>query len=139
MAHRLNIIVRLQRRMLEIVGTGLPLITKLRDDADLVGLAHLRGEMVDSIGAYCRHVSELQDGSAAPADQSQALLVGCNDLQAAYEKFRARWVHRDGIDHWQEYRLSAVVMMKQVRAVVQNAEALGHGTSEGTYRRTSHT
>ncbi len=53
MIHRIDITARLQRRMLEIVGTALPLLTRSRADADLVGLAHLRGEMVDAIDAYC--------------------------------------------------------------------------------------
>ncbi|GEM_PF-1368587 len=121
MIHRIDITARLQRRMLEIVGTALPLLTRSRADADLVGLAHLRGEMVDAIDAYCRHVEAMRDAG------SKGLDAGCIDLRAAYETFRARWAQRENVDHWAEYRLSAVVMMKQIRALVQQAEAPASG------------
>ena len=123
MAYRVDITARLQQRMLEIVGTALPLITRSQADADLVGLAHLRGEMVDAIDAYCRHIHGLRDDADAPAEWLDRLIAGCNELRATYQSFGVRWMRRDCIAHWHEYRLSAVVMMKQVRKLVQDAEA----------------
>ena len=118
MAYRLDITERLHRRMLEIVGTGLPLITRSLSDADLDGLAFLRGEMIDTIEGYCRHVHQVS------GDDGQRLIEGCADVRAAYETFRLRWEHRHVSGNWLEYRLSAVVMMKQVRAHVERARAL---------------
>ena len=114
MTYRLDITARLHRQMLDVVGTALPLITSSRADADLSGLAHLRQEMVRTLEAYSVHVKSLGDA---------ALIARCASLEQAYQSFRARWVYRDGIEHWYEYRLSAIVMMKQVRALVQQAEA----------------
>ena len=128
MVYRLDITARLHRRMLEIVGTALPLITSSRADADLVGLGHLREEMVQAMDAYCHHVHQLRNMGLVAANDADTLVAGCTDLRSAYEAFRARWVHRDGIENWYEYRLSAVVMMKQVRALVQHAERLGVAT-----------
>ncbi|WP_174291241.1 hypothetical protein [Sphingomonas bacterium] len=108
--------------MLEIVGTALPLMTSARADADLIGLAHLREEMVQAMDAYCHHVHQLHDAGSLVPDHADLLVGGCVELRSAYEAFRIRWVHRDGIENWYEYRLSAVVMMKQVRALVQQAE-----------------
>ena len=125
MVHQLDITARLQRRMLQIVGDALPLITKARADADLIGLAHLRGEMTDAIAAYCRHIDRLQNDAINSIDRLERLADSCIKLQAAYESFRIRWVHRDDTDYWHEYRLSAVVMMKQVRSLVQDAERGG--------------
>ena len=124
MVYRLDITARLHRRMLEIVGTALPLMAGSRDDADMIGLAHLREEMVDAMDTYCRHVHHLRDDGRVSRTAGQALVDGCTRLRAAYEAFRARWIHRDGIEHWYEYRLSAVVMMKQVRSHVQQAETV---------------
>lgn len=126
---RLDITARLHRRMLEIVGTALPLITGSHADADLIGLAHLRKDMVAAIDLYCEHVQGLLDearGALGSADLGEAerLARGCVSLREAYDGFRARWAHRHAADHWHEYRLSAVVMMKQVRSHVEQAESL---------------
>ena len=115
--------------MLEIVGSALPLIARTFGDADLAGLAHLREEMVEAIKAYCRHVHHQRELAVACGDTqelaiAQALADGCTGLNAAYDTFRDRWVHRDAAGNWHEYRLSAIVMMKHVRDQVQRAEAV---------------
>ena len=129
MAHRLDITKRLHERLLEIVRTALPLIPSVKADADLIGLAHLRSEMVEAMNAYCRHVHELHGDAAATAEPSRlltarTLIEGCSSLHASYEVFRERWEHRAALDNWYEYRLSAVVMMKQVRDQVRQTESL---------------
>ena len=129
MIERLDITGRLHARLLEIIRTALPLITSSMRDADLIGLVHLRGEMVDAIEAYCRHLHEVRDDAAKTADladvaKMNSMVEGCAALNAAYETYRARWVHRRAAVNWCEYRLSAIVMMKQVRDVVQQAELL---------------
>ena len=134
MTYRLDITGRLHRRMLEIVGTALPLMTGSRADADLIGLAHLREEMVEAIDAYCRHVQTLREAGHAPSAPGAALDDGCTSLRSAYDTFRARWVHREALENWHEYRLSAVVMMKQVRTLVQQAEAHASGRPEAGLR-----
>lgn len=129
MAHRLDILHRLQSRLLEIVGTGLPLITSSIKDADLVGLAHLRGEMVAALMAYARYVDEtvmpeaLASGDPERLRRAEELKAGCLQLKAAYRGFRRRWAHRDGRTNWPEYRLSAIVMMKQMRDHVRATSA----------------
>lgn len=121
MAHRLDILHRLQSRLLEIVATGLPLIPSSMKDADLVGLAHLRGEMVAALLAYTRYIDDhlipqaVASGDAERLRHAQASKAGCVGLRQAYGGFRRRWAHRDGLTNWPEYRLSAIVMMKQVR------------------------
>lgn len=114
MTYRLDITARLHRQLLDIVATALPLITSSRADADLIGLAYLRSEMVRKLKAYGSHVSQLGDPEQ---------IARYTNLQHAYDAFCERWVYRDGIEHWHEYRLSVVVMMKQVRSLVQSAEA----------------
>ena len=44
--------------------------------------------------------------------------------EPSYEIFHDRWEHRTALDNWYEYRLSAVVMMKQVRDQVRLTENL---------------
>ena len=130
MAHRLDILDRLHVRLLDIVGTGLRLMTASMKDADLVGLAHLRDEMIEAIGAYCRFVHG--DGLVAhvAGDDAQRrataarVRAGCSDLKGAYDAFTARWTHRDGTLNWPEYRLSAIVMMKRIRDQVRAASTL---------------
>lgn len=128
MSQRLDITRRLQQRLLEIVRTALPLIPSSFGDADLVGLAHLRIEMVDTIEAYCRHVHRIPEAcTEGPHDgpsTAECLKEGCVALRGAYDAFCERWEHRTALNHWYEYRLSAVVMMKQVRDHVRNAEDL---------------
>ena len=88
MGPRLDITGRLQRRMLEIISTALPLITKSLHDADLGGLAHLRDEMVDAIEAYRLHADRLR------GREGESLCRGYAEVAAAYDGFRARWEHR---------------------------------------------
>lgn len=73
------------------------------------------------MATYCRHVHGI--GGSRGDD----LVAGCTEIRAAYEAFRARWEHRRAAENWHEYRLSAVVMMKQVRAHVQEAAAIRAG------------
>lgn len=129
MPERLDITLRLHERMLDIVRTGLPRITSSMRDADLEGLAFLRGEMVGTIDAYCRHVGQLHTtalrrGDPAETAIADALAEGCAALSAAYDDFRLRWADRSAAEHWPEYRLSAIVMMKHVRNSVRRAEQL---------------
>ena len=124
MIQRVDITARLQHRLLEIVSTALPLITRSIADADLLGLAHLRGEMIHALDAYYCHVSKLNADAGRSADECDRLTVSCVELRAAYEAFRARWVFRNGAESWHEYRLSAVVMMKHVRSIMQEADAI---------------
>ena len=129
MVSRLDITRRYHERLLEVIKTALPFLTSSMRDADLIGLTHLREEMAEAMGAYCRHVHHLRDGArdareAAALSQAEALVTGCVSLHAAYDAFRSRWAHRHAVEHWPEYRLSAIVMMKQVRNHVQHAERL---------------
>jgi hypothetical protein len=128
MAPRLDITRRLHERLLEIVRTALPLIPGSWRDADFDALAHLREEMVAAIDLYCRHVHRLRDdairnGGALAVERAEMLVAGCTSLRGAYDSFRCRWAQRAAVEHWHEYRLSAIVMMKQVRNRVQQAEA----------------
>lgn len=132
MPHRLDIASRMHERLMEIVGVALPLIASSMADADLVGLAHLREEMVEAIDRYCRYVHALRDAARAAGDgggaaRTDELAAECAELRAAYEGFRTRWADRTAVEHWPEYRLSAIVMMKRVRACVRRAEALRRG------------
>ena len=130
MAHRLDILDRLHTRLLDIVGTGLRLIPSAMRDADLTGLAHLRDEMIDTIGAYCRFVhgdgllTHIEGDDAHRRAVAVRVRAGCSDLKGAYDAFTARWVHRDGTLNWPEYRLSAIVMMKRIRDQVRAASTL---------------
>ena len=63
---QLDILARLQTRLLEIVGTGLPLITSSIRDADLIGLAHLRGEMVAALADVACDGYRAARGSPVP-------------------------------------------------------------------------
>lgn len=127
MAHRLNILDRLHTRLLEIVGTALPLITSSIRDADLVGLAHLRAEMVCALEEYARYVQQqVLDIASSGSDRerirlAQEIKIRSIALEQTYRAFTERWRHRDGIANWPEYRLSAIVMMKQVRNHVRTA------------------
>ncbi len=123
----LDLVARLHRRLLEIVGTTLPLMPSAMRDADLDGLAQLRWEMVEAMAAYRRHAEQAHTaslccGNAAAVDVADALCRGARGLERAYEEFRQRWAHRDAVGNWAEYRLSAIRMMKQVRNQVQAAE-----------------
>jgi hypothetical protein len=127
MTYRLDIIRRLHDQMLEIVRTGLPLITSSQADADLTGLAHLREEMVTTIDRYCRHASKLGEAALESADdqaraEADHLVEQSGNLRASYDAFRDRWAHRDAVGNWPEYRLSAIVMMKQIRNHIQAAD-----------------
>lgn len=127
MIDRLNILDRLHTRLLEIVATGLPLLASSIADADLVGLAHLRGEMIAAIDSYARYVHDHVLGPAMRGDDAERLRlahrikVGAIQLQQSYHTFTTRWADRDGMSNWPEYRLSAIVMMKQVRDQVREA------------------
>lgn len=128
-AHHLDITARLHARMIGIVTAALPLITKSKSDADLVGLAHLREEMLEIIAAYRRYIHSLStNGELANTGQQPSsvniLIANLADFENAYEQFRARWLYRDGISHWHEYRLSCVVMMKRLRLLVHDAETI---------------
>lgn len=136
MTRRLDILDRLHRRLLDIVGTALPLITSSVRDADLVGLAHLRDEMVCAVEEYARYVQEhVLEVAIASADAerirlAQEIKIGSLALERSYQSFTDRWQHRDGISNWPEYRLSAIMMMKQVRNHVRAAaqlEPVGRG------------
>lgn len=126
-SRRLNILDRLHTRLLDIVGTALPLITASARDADFVGLAHLRMEMICAMAEYARYVQQhVVDAALAGADPEQIRLaqeikIGSIALQRSYQSFADRWLHRDGMANWPEYRLSAIVMMKQVRSHVRDA------------------
>lgn len=127
MVYCLDITRRLHQRLLYIVRVALPLIPASMGDADMAGLAHLREEMIEAIDAYSRHTRQLHDtalaaGDAARLAEADMLMRGCAALGDAYDAFRARWAHRHAMDNWHEYRLSAVVMMKQVRSHIQSAE-----------------
>lgn len=130
MTRRLNILDRLHRRLLDIVGTGLPLITSSVRDADLVGLAHLRDEMICAVEEYARYVQQyVLEVALAGTDPEQIRLaqeikIGSVALERSYQSFTDRWRHRDGISNWPEYRLSAIMMMKQVRNHVRAAAQL---------------
>lgn len=128
-AHHLDIIARLHARMIGIVTAALPLITKSRSDADLIGLAHLREEMLEIIAAYRRYIYSLNTScelliSRQKQSSINILVTNLADFENAYEEFRARWLYRDGISHWHEYRLSCVVMMKRLRLLVHDAETI---------------
>lgn len=120
MRTRLDIVDRLQKRLLEIVATALPLIASSARDADLPGLTHLRDEMVEVIASYKRHADRthaaaVDNGNAAAIAATRALCGGCTHLEQAYDEFRVRWAHRHAVEHWAEYRLSAIRMMKLLR------------------------
>ena len=127
MVKRLDILARHHARLLDIVGTALPLITASAQDADLPGLAHLRGEMIEAMAAYQRHVHDRMSTAATDAGdpvqtrRAQAAKIGCIEIERAYQTFTNRWAHREAAHHWPEYRLSAIVMMKQVRDHVRAA------------------
>lgn len=126
MIRRLNILHRLHGRMLDIVAAGLPLLTSSMRDADLIGLTYLRGEMIEVLAAYARHVRELETDAEQMQDPDRVRLAGeivrgCTALHRSYEAFRNRWAHRDGQMNWPEYRLSAIVMMKQIRDQVRTS------------------
>ncbi|WP_374944523.1 hypothetical protein [Sphingomonas sp.] len=125
--HHLNILDRLHARLLDIIGTALPLITSSIADADLIGLAHLRTEMIQAIDAYTHYVHDhVLDAAVAANDPARMQLaheikIGCISLEQTYRTFTSRWAHRDGMLNWPEYRLSAIVMMKQIRDQVRSA------------------
>lgn len=119
MVNRLDITARLQRRIVEISSTAIPLIAKRQDEADLVGLNHLRGELMAAVGAYVRHIHRLGIEVKEPSAEIELLASRCLALRVAYRDFRRRWIYRDGMDHWHEYRLSASVLMKQIRALTE--------------------
>lgn len=126
MVQRLDILERLHARLLEIVGTGLPMLTSSMRDADLEGLTQLREEMVAAIEVYAHYVHKLlgkalADGDTDVVRTAHDLKLDCIALQQAYRTFTARWAHRDGGLNWPEYRLSAIVMMKQIRNHVRAA------------------
>ena len=126
MPQRLDILDRLHKRLLDIIASGLPLITSSVRDADMVGLVYLRSEMLVTIEAYAQHIQQLSDaahvsGDLAREQAAQELKIGCIALQQTYRAFTDRWRHRDGISNWPEYRLSAIVMMKQVRNHIRAA------------------
>ena len=137
MRYQLDVTTRLHERLLEIVRTALPLITASVADADLIGLTHLREEMVQAMELYGRHVHRLRDkadeaGDAAGMAAASRLVAGSTQLAAFYAAFRDRWARRQAMENWHEYRLSAIVMMKQVRAGMQAAEQLRHDRARAT-------
>jgi hypothetical protein len=127
MTYRLDITSRLHGQMLEVVRSGLPLITNSMADADLIGLSHLRDEMVSTIDRYCRHAARLRENAAlsvdeADWDEADKLVAQSESLRASYDAFRDRWAQRDAVGNWPEYRLSAIVMMKQIRNHIRVAD-----------------
>lgn len=124
MLRRLNLLHRLHNRLLEIVTTAAPLIASTPEEADLVGLQHLRDEMVHTMSAYDRYIDEVliaQAEASGDADlicRARAIQVGSRRLTDAYDAFRARWVGRNPLANWPEYRLSAMLMIKQLRQQV---------------------
>jgi hypothetical protein len=120
----LDITKRLHDRLMEIVNTAFALITPSLRDADLAGLAYLRREMIQLLEIYSDHVDakiESMEGDEA-LRYLEVLQDSLRQLSLSYEKFRARWVHREATQNWPEYRLSCVVMMKQFRDHLTNAE-----------------
>lgn len=119
---RLDILSRHHDRIREIMATASQLIVGYSKDADLGALRHLRREMVEALIAYQRFVHEeifepslLADEADPARRDARALKIDCIQLQRDYDDFGMRWAHRDIVDNWQEYRLSANLMMKQVR------------------------
>lgn len=122
----LDIVDRLHRRLLEIIATALPLMTSSMRDADLEGLTFLREEMVEAIASYRRyayqaHATAIAGGSDAAIAGTAALCFNCTLLDEAYGAFRERWAQRLAVEHWAEYRLTAIRMMKSVRNHVLEA------------------
>ncbi|MEG3124429.1 hypothetical protein [Sphingomonas sp. GB1N7] len=107
-------------------------MTSSMGDADLIGLSYLRAEVVEAMAAYRRCADQERVAASEPAAFEQIayadlLASGSIELQRIYDDFRRRWIDREIVGNWHEYRLSAIVMMKQVRNHVQNAQALRAG------------
>lgn len=120
MPHRLNLVERHHKRLLEIVSAALPLITGSARDADLIGLRYLRQETVEALASYARLVADMVDNAEGSGDGRAAFVAGtlqarCRTIGGSYETFRGRWLERVALDNWAEYRLSAILMMKRVR------------------------
>lgn len=88
--------------------------------------------MVDALASYQSFIHQevfepaIKGCPGLAHDSASALKISCIDLQGSYEAFRMRWSHRDIREHWPEYRLSALQMVKKTRAHVHSAAALEH-------------
>lgn len=127
MLRTLDLLHRLHTRLLDIASTATPLITPTLEEADLVGLCYLRDEMVQMMAAYGRFIDEVlvpraeRSGDPELICRARAIHVGSERLINAYDRFCARWVHRDPMMNWPEYRLTAMLMIKQLREQVMQS------------------
>ncbi|RYF11925.1 MAG: hypothetical protein EOO77_18405 [Oxalobacteraceae bacterium] len=76
--------------------------------------------MVETLAAYAGILQERAENAEGRGDGCDLLRASelrdrCLAMGTSYEAFRARWAHRHALDHWPEYRLSAVHMMKRIR------------------------
>lgn len=133
MSGRIDMLARHHDRLLEILETARPMITDAVEDANLEGLRHLRGELVEALAAYQRYVHEeiyqpAQHGVGAPEalEGARMLKIGCIQLQRDYEDFGLRWTRCEVLENWPEYRRSANRIIEQIHDhVAQVAELRG--------------
>ncbi|WP_010162386.1 hypothetical protein [Sphingomonas sp. PAMC 26617] len=129
MDKRLYIIERHHRRMSAILQDARPLLSSPAASVDHAGLGYLRNELVDALVSYRRFVQEdicLSPIGGGPDGRSDAteLKTTCAEIESAYQRFRERWIYRQVPDNWSEYRLSAQVMMKQIKTAIDKSASL---------------
>lgn len=93
-------------------------------------LYDLRLTMVEALSEDQRFVhTEVFARASQSADvnaqtDARVIKLGCIQLGHNYENFRRRWAQLNALDHWPEYRLSAIRMTAQVRDHIRLAAQL---------------
>lgn len=126
MVEPLDITKRYHERLLETANRAATLVDVSLEGSDLIGLEHLRREMVFLLEGYAAYVIQMplvaQD--VDKLHYIEQLRFGAIILQRSYEKFRTRWVHREATENWHEYRLSLNVMIKQLCDHIRTSESM---------------
>ena len=84
-------------------------------------------ELIDTLADYQRCIHKrlddaLDTGDAEEIARATALKIGAITLANAYRAYTERWLHRDALVHWPEYRLSAQRMINAIVAATQFAD-----------------
>ena len=128
MPHRIDMLRRLQGRLLDIMKAAGPLFSSSPANANLEALQHLRAEMAEALANYQEFVHRdifehaASEGTADELSDALDLRLSCIQLQRDYAYFCSQWARKNALGSWMEYRLGAVRMMKQVRDHVRHAQ-----------------
>lgn len=112
---------RYQSLVLTLLAAVEPVLNTPRHLRDLAAVKDRRPEMQGILTKYQvfkhRNIFDptIAEGILARAELATTLKADCIALDVEYARFVKRWTGRDASDHWPEYRLSAIRMIRVIR------------------------